>query len=453
MLRLDNNQPSLWELVLPPDLFEMNEELSKVDQILDDERFLAPFREKFYTRVGRPTIPIATYLRMMYLKRRYKLGYETLVKEVSDSFMWRRFCHLSLEDKVPDDTTLIKLTHKYGEETLDELNRALVLKLKEEKVIKGRKLRMDTTVIEANIHYPTDTGLLADGIRVITRTVKKLKKAGAGIGSKFVNHTRKVKKICLRVSRLFKGGASQSRTGLAKAQQQLIEIAKEVIARGREVITEIEELGGKQSRLILRQRRQLEGWLRVTEKIVEQTEQVVKGRLRIPRRVVSIFDTGARPIRRGKAHADTEFGRKVLIVETDHGIITTHKVLEENPADATLLKIGVKGHRRLFGKRLKAVAADRNFYSKANETWLRRGGVKQVGIPVRGKAGKERLKEQRQPWFRRLQRFRAGLEGRISLLKRAFGLDRSLMRGNRGAEIWVGQGIFAYNLWQAARIM
>ena len=179
----------------------------------------------------------------------------------------------------------------------------------------------------------------------------------------------------------------------------------------------------------------------------------MKGRLSISRRVVSIFDTGARPIRRGKARAHTEFGRKVLIGETDHGIITTHEVLEENPADATLLKTGVRGHRRLFRKRLKAVATDRGFYSQANEGWLKEGGVEQVSIPVRGRASKERRMEQKQPWFRRLQRFRAGSEGRISLLKRAFGLGRSLMRSKQGTEIWVGQGIFAHNLWQAARIM
>ena len=122
MLRLSNDQPSLWESFLPPDLFRMNEELAKVDQLLDDERFLAPFRERFATRVGRPTVPVATYLRMMYLKRRYQLGYETLVKEVHDSFTWRRFCRLSLEERVPDATTLIKLSHKYGEEILRDLN-------------------------------------------------------------------------------------------------------------------------------------------------------------------------------------------------------------------------------------------------------------------------------------------------------------------------------------------
>ena len=160
----------------------------------------------------------------------------------------------------------------------------------------------------------------------------------------------------------------------------------------------------------------------------------------------------ARPIKRGKSQAETEFGRKVLIGETDHGIISTYDVLDENPADVTVLKVGVKGHRRLFRKRLKAVAGDRGFYSQANEDWLKDNGVRQVSIPVRGKISGDRRAYQKQSWFKRLQRFRAGVEARISLLKRKFGLRRSLLRGSPGVNIWVGQGIFAHNLWQAARI-
>ena len=452
MLRLSRNQPSLWESILPPELFQMSEELSQVDRLLDDERFFAPFRKRFYTTLGRPTIPVATYLRMMYLKHRYQLGYETLVKEVKDSFTWRCFCHLSLEDSVPDDTTLIKLTHKYGEDTLRSLNDALVLKLKERKVIRGRKLRLDTTVVEADIHYPTDMGLLADGIKVITRTVVKLKKAGAEVGGGFVNHTRKVKRTCLALSKVLKERVSRDNPRLLKAKEELIKIAEKVIASGQEVKAQLDALKEKPPGAA-RLGKQLGNWLEVTERIAQQTEAVLGGHLHIPGRVVSIFDLEARPVRRGKARADTEFGRKILLGETDHGGITTYQVFEGNPSDTTLLKSGVKGHRRLFRKRLKAVAADRGFYSKDNEEWLKESGVKQVSIPVRGKATKERRAEQKRPWFRRLQHFRAGVEAKISLLQRKFGLKRSLMRGSPGTEVWVGQGIFTYNLWQAARII
>ncbi len=452
MLRLRHEQPSLWESVRPPELFQMDEELAGVDKLLDDERFFAPFRERFYTRVGRPTIPVATYLRMMYLKRRYKLGYEMLVKEVKDSLTWRSFCRLSLEDRVPDDTTLIKLSRKYGEDTLRDLNDALVLKLKEAKVIRGRKFRTDTTVSEANIHYPTDTSLLADGVRVITRTVIKIKKLVEGVGTGFVNHARKVKKTCLGLSKVLKNRVSRDDPALVRAKEELIEVAEEVVAEGQKARVQLNIPEKKPSR-VETLAKQLDGWLVATEKVIEQTKATLAGHLHLKRRLVSIFDGEARPIRRGKIRADTEFGRKVLLGETDHGIITAYEVLKENPSDTDLLKPAVRGHRRLFRKRLKAVAADRGFYSRANEEWLKGSGVKQVSIPVRGKVGRERLKEQRQSWFRRLQHFRAGAEGRISLLKRKFGLDRSLMRGSHGTEIWVGQSIFAHNLWQAARIV
>jgi IS5 family transposase len=204
--------------------------------------------------------------------------------------------------------------------------------------------------------------------------------------------------------------------------------------------------------LVDRLRGQLGEWIEVAEKVVRQTQEVIKGNRHLPRRLVSLFDVAARPIKRGKSRADTEFGRKVLLGETDHGIITTYDVLEEKPSDTALLNPAVKGHKRLFRKRLKAVAADRGFYSQANEDWLKDSGVKRVSIPKRGKIGEERRSYQKQSWFKRLQRFRAGIEARISLLKRKFGLKRSRLRGSPGVNTWVGQGIFTQNLWQAARI-
>jgi transposase, IS5 family len=451
MLRLKDEQPSLWESVLRPDLFQLNEELARVDRLLDDDRFMSPFREKFNTKIGRPTVPVATYLRMMYLKRRYKLGYEALVKEVRDSFMWRRFCRLSLDDRVPDDTTLIKLSHKYGEDTLCALNDALVLKLKEQKVIRGRKLRVDTTVTEANIHYPTDTGLLSDGVKVISRTVSKLKKVVVGMGKGFHNHTRKVKKMCLALNKVLRNRIRHDNPVLVKAKEEMIAVAEDVVAAARKVLVDL-EAGANPSSRVRRLSGQVDRWLEATEKVIDQTRRVIAGELHLKNRLVSIFDTGARPIRKGKLRVDTEFGRKVLIGETDHGIITAYKVLEGNPEDSSLLKTVVRRHRRLFRKRLRAVAGDRGMYSGDNEKWLKHTGVKQVSIPVRGKASAEKRAVQRQSWFRRLQRFRAGSEGKISVLKRQFGLDRSLMRGTDGSELWVGEGIFAHNLWQAARI-
>lgn len=453
MLRLRSPQPSLWESVLPEEVLRLSEELAKVDALLNDERFFAPFREKFSCRWGRPSVPVATYLRMMYLKRRYKLGYESLVKEVNDSFSWRRFCHLSFNDPVPEASTLIKLTHKYGEATVNALNDALVLKLKEEKLVRGKKLRLDTYVIEANIHYPTDTSLLADGIRVITRAVAQMKKAGLAQKSRFVNHARKVKSILSSISRVVRERVCVTSPRLVKAKDKLLKLGREVVARGKEVQSQAEVEIGRGAGKAARAASLLRQWLEGTEKVIRQTEAVLEGQRHLPRRLVSLFDAEARPIVRGKARTPVEFGRKVLLGETDKGIITTCRVLEGNPADSTLLRPGVKGHRRLFRRRLRAVTGDRGFQSQENEEWLAQQGVRQVALPFRGRASEERREYEKQPWFRRLIRFRAGCEGRISLLKRVFGLERSLMRGNPGVEIWVGEGIFVHNLWQAARMM
>ena len=243
MLRLDNNsqeQPSLWETVLPPELFQMNEELTQVDKLLKDERFVVPFQKQFGTGIGRPTTAVATYLRMMYLKYRYQLGYEVLVKEVKDSFAWRRFCHLALDERVPDSTTLIKLTHKYGEETVKTLNETLVLKLKESKVVRGKKLRIDTTVVESDIHYPTDTGLMNDGIRVVTRVITRLKKLLPGIGRQFVKHTKKAKKLYLSLMKFMKGRTGQDDKALRETRDKLVEISETVIADGQAVQVELD---------------------------------------------------------------------------------------------------------------------------------------------------------------------------------------------------------------------
>ena len=147
----------------------MHPELRVVDAVLDDQRFLEPFRGRFSARRGRYTIPMETYLRMMYLKTKYQLGYESLVEEVTDSVSWRRFCRISLSGRVPDASTLIKLTNGPCQGLADEVHDALVRELAKKKVLRGRKVRVDTTVVEADIHYPTDADLLADGVRVVTR--------------------------------------------------------------------------------------------------------------------------------------------------------------------------------------------------------------------------------------------------------------------------------------------
>ena len=160
---------SLWEAVLPEELRQLPAELAKVDAILDDDRFLAPFRARLTAPIGRPTIPIETYLRLMFLKYRYGMGYETLCKEVADSFTWRRFCRIGLDGRVPDPSTLMKLTKRLGPGLVEELNAELLSLAVERRVLRSRRLRVDTTVVEADIRSPTDSGLCAHAVSRLAR--------------------------------------------------------------------------------------------------------------------------------------------------------------------------------------------------------------------------------------------------------------------------------------------
>jgi IS5 family transposase len=178
VLRTVGDQPSLWESTLPAEVLALPAELARVDALLDDRRFLAPFAAFFDPRLGRPSTAMETYLRLMFLKFRYRLGYESLCREVSDSITWRRFARIGLAGRVPDPTTLMKLTKRFGPAVVEALNQALLARAGEAKVLRTARLRADTTVVPANVTYPTDSGLLAKAVRRIGATVRRIRAAG-----------------------------------------------------------------------------------------------------------------------------------------------------------------------------------------------------------------------------------------------------------------------------------
>jgi IS5 family transposase len=164
MLRTINAEPTLWDAILPEAALSLPSRLAMVDGLLDDPRFFEPFVPLFSARHGRPSIPMETYLRMMFLRFRYGLGFETLCAEVGDSIAWRRFCRIPLDTPVPHPTTLLKITSRCGPAAVDALNEALLAKAAEAKLVKTDRVRADTTVVPANVAYPTDSGLLAKGV-------------------------------------------------------------------------------------------------------------------------------------------------------------------------------------------------------------------------------------------------------------------------------------------------
>lgn len=443
MLKLHQAQGTLWDSILPEPLRSLPPELEQVDQLLDDERFLQPFLERFHTKKGRPTVPVETYLRLMYLKFRYELGYETLVREVSDSLHWRRFCRINLDQKVPDATTLIKARKRFGEETIRQLNQTLVQKLKEEKILKHRKLRTDTTVMEADIHHPTDAGLLQDGVKAITRIVRKIQKTASHAVEGFQDRTREVKEHLFSMTKVLRRRCRESWEEVDRITQQVIEVTEGVCSQAQEVLEKAKNKAKSQQQ-------HLKEAIARTGRLLDQAKQVVAGNRSIPDRMVSFHDPDARPIKKGKLSKTTEFGYKVRIDETESGFITGYEVYLGNPSDEALLLSAVENHRVLFGSLPHAVTTDRGFSSPKNEEQLTEMGVSHVSIPRRGKKSKRRTEYERQPWFQNLQRFRAGGEAKISLLKRKYGLSRSWFRGHAGSKAWAGMGIMAHNLRRAA---
>ena len=193
MLRTVGEQPTLWEALLPVEALVMPAELVRVDALLDDPCFFAPYGEFFHATLGRPSIPIETYLRLMFLKYRYRLGYETLCREVTDSIGWQRFCRIPLGGRVPHPTTLMKITTRCGEAATTGLNEALLAKAVEARVLKTNRVRADTTVIEANVAYPTDSSLLAKGVAKMAATAKKLRAMGLATRTRLADKTRTVR--------------------------------------------------------------------------------------------------------------------------------------------------------------------------------------------------------------------------------------------------------------------
>jgi IS5 family transposase len=458
MLRLTSPQPDFLDQLLPPEARLLSPQLQAVDAILDDERFLEPFRARFQSRRGRLTIPMETYLRLMYLKKKYDLGYESLVQEATDSVSWRRFCRISLGATVPDASTLIKLTNGPCQGVAEEIHDALVKQLAQKKVLRGRKLRVDTTVVEAEMRYPTDAGLLADGVRVITRTIRQIVKTGVeGVG-KFRDVSRSVQRRLGAIGRGLKQDEERKQATRAEMTKEILDIVRRMVKRA-EAISEqvaqaVADQGDDLAPAVTRRLQQLTTWVTRTKRVIEQTEQVLSGNVHIKNRLVSLFDPDARPIKKGKLKVarGTEFGYKVLVADEERGFVTDYEVTEGNPSDQGLLVPSVKRHIERVGKAPYGIAVDRGMVAPKADSTLKELGVKRRCLPKTGKKTDAERAKERSSWFRRLRAFRAGGEGRISLLKRKYGWHHSRVRGISRTKEWVGWGVVAHNLSKYAQM-
>jgi transposase, IS5 family len=456
VFRTLSDPPSSWECALPPELLRLPGELARVDALLDDPAFFAPFAPYFHPVLGRPSTPVECYLRLMFLKFRYRLGYESLCAEVSDSISWRRFCRIGLDGKVPHPTTLMKLTTRCGEGAVAGLNEALLGRAAGAKLLRTGRVRADTTVIAADVAYPTDSGLLARAVGKLVRTARRVQAAGGAAGTVMTDRRRaagrRVRGIAVRLRARGKLAREERTTAIARATGELAGLAEKtaaeavaVLRNGRRALPRA--LTGRMRGRLRRALDELAVTMQRTATIIAQTRSRLAGQLpESATRLVSLHDPDARPIRKGRIDRPVEFGYKAQVTDNDDGIIVDYAVEYGAAPDGPQLAPAIQRVARRTGRVPRAVTADRGYGQPAVERDLHDLGVRTVAIPRQATTSAARKTIEHGRGFRRLVKWRTGCEGRISHLKRGYGWDRTRLDGRNGAAIWCGHGVFAHNL-------
>ena len=331
---------------------------------------------------------------------------------------------------------------------VDQLNAALLGKLAGDKLLRGRKLRVDTTVVEADIDYPTDADLLEQAVRKVGGLVRRIKGRGAASRTRFRDRGRAAGRRMKQLARTLR-----RRTGVAMGEVD--RLTGEVARIARQTLREVQVVAGNARRA--RRRRpgdgrlgrlvgELEETITATQRLLAQTDQRLAGNRVIADRLVSLADPDARPIRKGKPRTPTQFGYTLLVAEEERGFICDHQLQQGNPPDAPQLPSAVQRVAEVTGRVAATVVGDRGFGTAANDRALTELGVMRIGLQRKGTLSAARAAVERTRSFRRMRNWRVGIEARISHLKRSFGLRRTRLRRLGGAKTWAGLGIFAYNL-------
>lgn len=427
------------------------------DHVLDDAHLLTTVYEALAQRRpqsrtrGRRGTPAEVVLRLLVLKHIRNWSYEEVEREVRANLVYRSFTRVG-GGKVPDDTVMNKWALALGPEVIETLHKRIVAIAHEKKVVAGRKMRLDTTVVETTIHYPTDSSLLGDGVRVLTRTMKRITAIAGAAGATLRDRSRSVKFRLLEIGRAARSKGGTGKERLAQGYQKLLAAAGRVVGQAKRFAREIAT--GVKTSCAVGQQAALQGLRtmldtmvpRVTQVMQQTRARIVGGDTHVDHKVVSLFEPATEVIRKGKASKPTEFGKMVKIQEAENQIITEYKVYDTRPSDSDLLIPAIAAHQQQLGRAPRLVAADAAFYSAKNEQAAHDMGVKRVCIPNRNTKSPARKQEQKERWFRAGQKWRTGCEGRISVVKRRHGLTRCRDKGDRGMQRWVGLGVIGDNL-------
>ena len=458
MVQCRQLERSLFEVLLPDGHKLWPDWLRKIDTLLEDDAVIevvAQALEKRWPqsrRRGRLGTPAEVVIRMLILKHSFDWSYDDLEREVRANLVYRMFTRIDAGD-VPDAKTILKIARALGPDVIAQLHRQVVEVAKRAGVTHGRRFRIDTTVVATNVHYPTDSTLLRDGVRVLTRTMQRASAALGDRSGRIRNRLRSVTRRVLIIG--YQARSPKTRDAMVKSYRQLIATTRAVL---RDSATMVRRLGQQvrtarphvQS-MLQRAQDQLQAMRPLVRRVVDQTRaRLLGGDTHVPAKVLSIFEPHTETIRKGKISKPNEFGKLVTIQESEHQIITAYDVHAQRPADVTLWTTALDRHQTIFERAPDLAAGDRGFSSATNERAATDRGVRRVVLPHRGPKSLARRAYERQRWFRRGQRWRVGCEGRISVLKRRHGLDRCRYHGDDGMHRWVGFGVIADNLMNIA---
>jgi len=433
---------------------KMDPVLTKIDQYLEDDELFRLVREDLGKRwpltliTGRNSTPVEVIERMLVVRRLYRLSYEETERLVSDSLILRQFCRVYFHP-VPDDTTLIRAAKLIRPETLEKFNERINQLAVEHKVTQGRKLRTDGTVVETNIHAPSDSWQLADSVRVLARSVERARKvlstAGQTSQGAFQNFTQAARKTARRIGQILKKRTQPSKEAGQQAYRELVEMTRQTVTQAEKALEQLEQQADQQVRRLTKT---LQTFIPRAQQVVQQTERRVFQGEAVPAsdKLVSIFESHTDIIKCEKERKPVEYGHKVWLNEVDGGIVSHYRVLEGNPHDNHQWQPSLEAHLRTFGHAPEQASGDRGLYSGLNEQTAKDLGVRYVILPKSGYRSKQRKVDESQEWFVLGRRWHAGVEGRISVLKRAHGLGRCQDHGLKGFKCWVGWGIISGNL-------
>ena len=407
---------------------------------------------------GRKGTPADVVLRLLALKHMFNWSYDEMQREVRANLVYREFTRIG-GGKVPDDKTMGRLARQLGPEPVEKLHQRLVAIAQTKKIVAGRKLRVDTTVVETNIHYPTDSSLMGDGVRVLTRLMKRISEITGAAGTKLRNRTRSVKLRVVEIARASRSKSEQGRERMKGLYEKLLTATAAVVGQAQRFAKDI-AAGVKRSSDVMKQaavegmKKELETMAPRVKQVMKQTRaRVLHGDTHAEGKLVSVFEPTTEVIRRGKAKQPTEFGKMIKVQEAESQIITSYEVFAKRPSDSELLVPAVEVHCERLGRIPELVAADAGFYSSQGEKTAKEKGVKKVSVPNRSTKSAERRKLQKTRWFKKGQKWRTGCEGRISVLKRRHGLNRCRYKGDDGMKIWVGLGVICDNLITMGRYL